>query len=176
MKSRLVILDANIIIEAFRGNFWTSLTSQYEIHVTSIVLQNEVYHYEDNNGQKTPIDLKSELRSGSIKELFATASNIQCLEDKVNPNFMDRIDDGEKEALALLLTGDYDDYRFCTNDTRAIKALASLNLGAFGISLEELLNQINQKNKLPNQSYSKKAFDRKKAEGLQEQELFLKKK
>ena len=134
MKSRLVILDANVIIEAFRWNIWNALMAQYDIHITPIVLKNEVYHYEDINGQQVPIDLDSHVASGKVKEISATSTEIASLEAKVNKNFLDRIDDGEKEALALLLTGRFDDFRYCTGDTRAIKALASLDLGAFGKS------------------------------------------
>lgn len=176
MKSRLVILDANVIIKAFEGGFWISLINQYDVHVTSIVLHNEVYFYEDKNGNRISIDLSTQVQTGKIKELAATPNEISDLIGKVNPNFMDRIDDGEQEALALMLTGRFDEFRYCTGDTRAIKALASLNLGSFGISLEELLVAINQKDKLPDPSYSKNAFDRKKSEGLQEQSMFLKKK
>lgn len=175
MKSRLVILDANVIIRAFAGKFWTALTNHYDIYVTSIVLRTEVYFYLDANGQQIPIDLNVEVQAGKIKELTATSTEIADLVNKVNPNFMDRIDEGEQEALALLLTGRFDGYRYCTGDTRAIKALASLSLGSMGVSLEELLIGIGQKTKLPDPSYSKQAFDRKKAEGLQEQSMFLKK-
>ncbi|MGK5086331.1 type II toxin-antitoxin system VapC family toxin [Bdellovibrionota bacterium FG-2] len=176
MKSRLVILDANVIIKAFSGNFWKTLITQYDVYITSIVLHAEVYYYMDKNGQKISIDLTAGINSGKIIELTATPNEIATLVNKVNPNFMDRIDDGEQEALALLLTGRFEDFRYCTGDTRAIKALASLNLGPLGISLEEVLDAIGQKGKLPDPSYSKVAFDKKKAEGIQEQTMFLKKK
>ncbi len=176
MKSRLVILDANVIIRAFSGGFWESLVARYDVHVTSIVLNSEVYYFEDAQGRRNEIDLRAYVTSGRIKEIAANGSEVAALVDKVNPNFLDRIDDGEREALALLLTGKFDEFQYCTGDTRAIKALASLNLGALGVSLEELLTAIGQKNKLPDPSYSKAAFDRKKAEGLQEQGMFLKKK
>lgn len=174
MRSRLVILDANVIIEAFGGNFWNSLVTQYEVYVTSIVLRNEVYYFEDANGKQVLINLEADVQKGTIREISATSQEVAALEDRVNPNFLDRIDDGEKEAISLLLTGRFDDFRFCTGDMRAIKALSSLGLGAHGVSLEELLVDIGQKKKLPNPSYSKKTFELKKAEGLQEQSAFLK--
>lgn len=176
MNSRLVILDANVIIEAFKHKFWNSLVSQFNISVSSIVLHNEVYFYLDENNQKVDIDLATEVSSGRITEISATADEIASLINKVNVNFVDRIDDGEQESIALLNTGRFDDYRYCTGDTRAIKALSSLGMGALGISLEELLGNINQEKKLPDPSYSKKVFNRKKQEGLDEQHMFLKKK
>ena len=175
MKSRLVILDANVIIEAFRGDFWNPLIAQYQIHVTSIVLHGEALYYQDKKGQRVQIDLNSVVASGKVKEISASTKDVLDLEGRVNPTFMDRIDDGEKEALALLLSGAYSEFRFCTGDTRAIKALASLNLGAYGISLEELLVKIRLQNRLPHPSYRKDAFNKKIAEGLQEQSMFLKK-
>ncbi len=175
MKSKLVILDANVIIKAFAGGFWKSLISQFDIHVNSIVLRNEVYFYEDDNGNQVSIDLSADIAIQNIKELIATPEEIAVLIDKVNPNFLDRIDNGELEALALLFSGRFDDFKYCTGDTRAIKALASLDLGSHGVSLEELLITIGQKNKLPDLSYSKTAFDKKKAEGFQERDMFLKK-
>lgn len=174
MRSRLVILDANIIIAAFRGGFWNTLVAQYEISVPSIVLHDEVYYYEDNAGKKVDIDLLQYVTSGKVKEISATPQQIADLENEVNPNFLNRIDDGEKEAIALLKSGDFDEHRYCTSDTRAIKALASLDLGAFGVSLEELLTKVGEGKKLPDESYSKKAFDLKKAQGLQEQASFRK--
>lgn len=175
MKSRLVIFDAVIIIAAFEGDFWNSLVSQFKIHVPSIVLR-EATHYRDKNRQRIAIDMQTYVQQGKVIELTATAREIQTLQEKVNPNFMDRIDDGELEALALLMSGKYNDYRFCTSDTRAIKSMSSLSLGAFGVSLEELLDEIKLRKKLPDPSYSKAAFDRKKAEGLQEQDAFIRKK
>jgi hypothetical protein len=143
--------------------------------VPSIVAR-EVTHYRDKNNHRVQIDMQSYVKQGKIIELTATVREIQILQEKVNQNFIDRIDDGELEALALLMSGKYNDYRFCTSDTRAIKSMSSLSLGAFGVSLEELLDEIKLRKKLPDQSYSKAAFDRKKAEGLQEQEFFLRKK
>ncbi|HLE01295.1 MAG TPA: hypothetical protein VJB59_13615 [Bdellovibrionota bacterium] len=176
MKSRLVIFDADVIIGAFATNLWDSLVDRFDIRVTSIVLHSEVFFFENKDGTRVSIDLKSYVARGKVTELSASAEEIAALTDKVNPNLLNRIDDGEQEALALLLTGRFDDHLFCTKDTRAIKALGSLSLGAFGISLEELLAQIGMRNKIPDPSYSKSAFELKKAQGLQEQAMFLRKK
>ncbi len=176
MRSRLVILDANVIIDAFAGGFWDALVARYEVCITSIVLHSEVFFYEDAKGQRVPINLEPYLISKKVVEIAASTDELAALTERVNLNLLDRIDDGEQEALALLLTGRFDDHQFCTGDTRAIKALTRLSLGALGISLEELLTQIGMKKKLPNPSDSKAAFDRKKAEGIQEQEMFLRRK
>jgi hypothetical protein len=79
MSSRLVILDANIIIAAFEHDFWNSLVDQYKIHVNSVVLRQEVYHYYDKYGQKTPINLQQYIDSGKIVEVTATMEQISNL-------------------------------------------------------------------------------------------------
>jgi hypothetical protein len=96
------------------------------------------------------------------------------LTDRVNPTFLDRIHDGELEAIALLVTDEYIDYRFCTADALAVKAISSLGIGSLGISLEELLTQIRQNKKLPDPSYSKKVFDKNKQTGINEMHKFIK--
>jgi hypothetical protein len=176
MKFRLVILDANVVIKAFEGNFWNILVSHYEICLPSIVLRKEVYFFNDlKTGERIDINLERFIKQGSITELSASADDLEALVSKIDSNYLERIDAGEREALALLNSGRFDDYRFCTGDMRAIKALASLDLGSFGVSLEELLANAAMKVPLPDQSYSKKAFQRKKAEGLQERDLFKRK-
>lgn len=174
MKSRLIILDANTIIQGFRFEFWSNLITSYDVAVSSIVLRGQVYHFVGDHDQEIPIDLQKFVDAGQVKELTATGEQIQNVADKVNPSFLNRIDDGELEAIALLLAREYDKYQFCTGDTRAIKAMESLAIGNMGVSLEELLDKIGEVSKLPDRSYSKKVFDLKKAEGHQEKDMFLK--
>jgi len=161
-KFRLLILDANVIIEVHKHGFWSSLINQFDIHINSIVIHNEAHFYEDDQGQRHDINLETDVKSKKVTEIEATPEQISALTDLVNENLLNRIDAGEQEALALLLSGDDNDYKYCAGDTRAIKALASLSLATHGVSLEEVLTSIGQKNKFPHPSYSKKAFDQKK--------------
>ena len=176
MKLHLIILDANVIIECFKLGIWKALTDKYKVHITSIVLHSEVYFFEDAEGNRVDINLESDISNKVILQLEATPEQIVALKDLVNPNFLDRIDDGEAEAIALLKTGDFDEFRYCTGDTRAIMALSSLGIGSLGVSLEELLDPLGHAKKVANSSYTKEAFKKKSAEGFREQDLFLKKK
>lgn len=176
MRSRLVILDANVIIEAFRLSFWESIVNTYDVHVASTVIHVEVTHYRNENQEKVDINLKPLVESGKIKEITAESSDLISLEDKMNPNMLDLIHDGEKEVIALMNKGDLDEHLFCTGDIKAIKVISALGRGTQAISLEDILTKINKKDKLPNQSYSKRKFELSKAEGLQEQDIILKRK
>lgn len=63
---------------------------------------------------------------------------------------------------------------FYTGDIIAIKVIEALGLGSQAISLEEILENLSQVAKLPNQSYSKRKFNVTKSESLQERSLILK--
>lgn len=175
MKSRLVILDANVIIEAFKNNFWKSLISQYEVYVGSTVIYVEVGHFLGENNQKHDIQLLPYVEGKEIKEIEATTDDIENLDKKINPFQNDLIHDGEKEIIALLSKGDFEEYQFYTGDAKAIKVMSALGIGSNGVSLEELLDKIGQKGKLPDKSYSREKLEKCKKDGLLEKDLIIRK-
>jgi len=175
MKYRLVILDANVIIAALGGGFWQEIVNRYEVHVSSIILR-EVQFYYDKDDNKVPVDLIDLVNLGKITQLQATPEQLQVVSDTLTPNFIASIDPGEFEVLALMVSGAYDEFMFCTGDMRAITGLSVLSLGGNGISLEEVLGQIGLGGKLPDQSFSKAAFQKKLGQGLMEQSMALQKK
>ncbi len=86
------------------------------------------------------------------------------------------IDAGEKEALAILISKKYKDYFFTTADKAAVKALGILGIGYKGVSVEELLKNISNpasQKKLSTQ-FTKAWFQKNVAEGLSEQNLWVK--
>lgn len=175
MKSHLVILDANVIIEAHRGGFWNALVTSYNVHVCSTVINVEVTHYRDANNNKIDIDLRPAVAANQINEITADVEDLKALDQKINPSMRGLIDAGEKEVIALMIKGEFEEHLFCTGDTRAIKVISALGMGSLAVSLEELLEKIGQKGKLPNPSYSKSKFDKCKAEGIVEQNIIMKK-
>lgn len=175
MKSRLVILDANVIIEAFKNDFWKSLISQYDVYVGSTVIHVEVKHYLDENNQKHDIQLLPFVTKGQIKQLEASSDDLELLDKKINPHQSDLIHDGEKEIIALLSEGSLDNYQFCTGDAKAIKVMSALGIGSNAVSLEELLDKIGQKGKLPDKSYSKNKLEKCKSDGITEKDLIIRK-
>ena len=171
MNSRLVILDANIIIDAFKEGFWGRIIGFYEVHVCPII-KGEANHYLNQNGERVEIDLESYIRDGKIYEIAATTNQFVEFKNKVTDSYLNSIDNGEIEALALLISEGYDEFRFCTGDTAAIRGLGALYLGDRGVSLEELLTKVG--GSLPfSPNYSKKAFDLDIARGITEQGLII---
>ena len=165
MKSRLVILDADIIIYAHEHQLWRQITSQYEVYVTSIVLQDEAAYFTNTAERPVAIDLKSQSEQGIIHELTVDPSDIASLLAKAKESFLNTIDPGEIEALALLFSGNYPEYKFCTADTAAMKAMAVFEVGNQAISLEKLLRDIGNNACKFNRGYTEEKLKKSLADG-----------
>lgn len=171
-KLELVILDANIIIDAHALGYWNILTSRYKIYVPATVLREEVFYFDGYQG-KEPIKLIESLEKGLIFELEATLEDDLYLRSLVKPAFFPSIDPGEREALALLKNPKFKDYYFCTADALPIKLLSVLGLSERGISAEKLLEKAGTKKKLQ-KHFSEDWFKRQLGLGFQEKHLWLK--
>ena len=142
-KPKCVLVDANIVIKTYELGIWLEIISCCEIIVPSIVVHREALFYSEKK-QSIPkdIDLMKLVEKGSIKEVTATKDELEDLYRMFDRVFVEQIDDGEAEALALLKAGKTPQALFCTGDAPAIKALAMLRLGEAGISLETLLMKL----------------------------------
>lgn len=157
MKFKLLMLDANVIIDAHIHNFWGDLTSRYQIYVPSIILR-EVKYYNDLQKRMHTIDLRSMVKNQTIVEIEATPEEIAKLLSCATERFKETVHTGELEALAILKSRKEPEIKFCTGDKAAIKALSAIGLGALGISLEEVLGNIGQEKRLPKEAYKKTNF------------------
>ncbi len=175
MKSKLVILDANVIIDMHRNKIWERVVSLYEVHIPSTVANDEaVYFISRDDNQKHAISLDSDITCKKVKILEATADDIKFLKDKVTDDYFNSIDPGELEAIALLLSGAYENFKFCTGDKAAIKALTVFDLTHQGISLEKLLSEVSIKLDGFPKNYSETEFKKQQGYGLQEKDFYLK--
>lgn len=175
MKLKLVILDANVIIDMHRNGIWENVISRYEIFVTGTVANDEVsYFVSKNNNQKVDISLKEYIDNSKIKVLEATDCHILSLKEKVKEDYFNSIDPGELEAIALLHSGEYLNFNFCTGDKAAIRALTVFDLTFQGVSLEMLLNNISMKFEGFSRNYSEAEFKKQQGLGLQEKDFCLK--
>ena len=69
---KCVLLDANIIIEAYKLGIWEELIERVEFTVSSIVANDEVLFFsKQENKIPTPINLRSLIEEGKINELSA---------------------------------------------------------------------------------------------------------
>ena len=66
-KPRLLLLDAVAIVAAFRAGVWDRLVAEYEVVVSSVVME-EAHFYEDpRTGRRHPIDLTALEQAGAIQ-------------------------------------------------------------------------------------------------------------
>lgn len=175
-KSRLIILDADVIIDSLKLGLWKSLINNYQVHVPAMVVHKEVYYYTDEKGDELPVNLNDYVAKNQIVMLEAEISDFQNFNEHVRAEYTDRrVDPGEKEAMVLLMSGRYDDYKFCTGDQAAIKVLSAIGLRQSGVSLEKLLKDIGQKNKVKKirNNFTEQTFQYWSNRGLQERHLAL---
>jgi len=136
MPERLVLLDADVVIEAFRQGIWDALIARTHVHVARAIIEEANFYPDPLTGQDRRIDLQSYIDQGKItvldpdEEALAQVSNTcrRCLE----------LHDGERSSLATLVRLG-SEYRFCTGDKAAIQALVLLELSGQSISLDRLL-------------------------------------
>lgn len=171
--SKLIILDANVIIVAHKLGFWKKLVSYYKIHIPAIIIQESKY-FEDSFGQKINIDLSKELKNNSVIKIEASAEKMQIFYNGFKKNFLESIDDGEKEALAILYSHTKTDLLFCTGDMRAICALSIMGISECGISLEKVLITAGISTKNIAKHFSDEAFKHQLLRGFQEKEMHKK--
>jgi hypothetical protein len=161
------LLDANIIIEAHMQGVWASLIQRTTIIIPSTVVKEADGYHDDAGGAYIPIHLESALASGMIQEMQATPEQLAALRARFDSVFLQRMDRGESEALALLLAGVLPDARFCTGDGPAIRALSLLQIPDVGISFEAILQHIGFQHRLRSQ-FTDQFFRDMQARGAQE--------
>lgn len=132
----LVLLDADVIIDLHKFGAWDEILSKYDVLISSIILHQETYFFEDEEGRRHPIDLMKD--SGKkFKELSVKAGDLVRFGNQFDCVLQAEIHAGEKEALFLITENE--EYNFCTCDRVAATVLGVLGFSDRGISFETLL-------------------------------------
>jgi hypothetical protein len=175
-KSSPVLTDAVIVISAHEQLYWELLCNSYRIALPATILEDEVFYFQVE-GRKQGLAPSQWIAKGNVERLEAEVGDYENLSSKLSKHFMNSLDPGELEALALLGSKNYKDYLFTTADRAAIKALGVLGWGARGISVETLLEHAgwsaSMLKKLP-RNCTKRWFDGCVQEGFMEKHLWLK--
>ncbi|HKZ19227.1 MAG TPA: hypothetical protein VJQ57_03885 [Acidimicrobiia bacterium] len=151
------LLDANIILRTSEFGCWDELRRRATILVPSIVARKEaMFSSRRNKPGYVALQLPELIKRNELIEASASAAELISVAAVFDDAFLGSIDDGEKEALAILMTGRLDDVRFATADRAAINGLAMIGLGDVGISLEEILRETGLARALPH--YLTKSF------------------
>ena len=148
-KPRQLLLDAGAVFAALRSDAWDPLVSTYEVVVPSVVVRVEAIFYLTLEGQRIEIDLSAEVKKGRIREVVMSAADIEAVRKRFTPDFRERLDDGELEALAYLLENPDEDMMFVSADGPAIQAVAMLDPDCRVISLAEVLDRCGYRKPLP---------------------------
>ena len=135
----LLLLDANVVLEAHRRDVWNLLLQRASIAVPSAVARDEARFYDSRAGM-VPIHLPSLISDGKITEVAASAQQIESVINFFNPAHANALGAGELEALAILQASE-EGILFCTADRLAIYSLVIMGFSERGISLEEVLRQ-----------------------------------
>ena len=140
---KCVLLDANIVIEAYRLGIWEKLLKKVEISVSSVVAHTESLFFVRKEGRvPEAINLKKLISEGKIKEYSASSNELADLYSLFDRVFIEGIHEGEAESLALILKRRLKDVLFCSGDAVAIQALAMVGHSEAGISFEALLKKV----------------------------------
>lgn len=160
LKPPIIILDAVIVIKLFKYNLWDSFVENYQVYLPAIVAHKESKFYKTLSGEKVPIDLSSYINDGKCHILSADADLLTLFSENFDLSFRKSINEGEKEALALLETEKIlEKALFCTADRPAVHALCLMRLSSRGISLEELLLKVSLSIKKIEAHLTKEAFN-----------------
>lgn len=128
---KLLLLDADVIIDLHTLGLFDRIIKGYEIHVTKTVLSEASYFKRD--GARTKIAISDRV---TIIEKVAV-EHLQTVRNEAKEARLG-IDPGELEAIACLIQEDAG-LIFCTCDQAAIKLLAFMNLEERAVSIEKTI-------------------------------------
>lgn len=139
-KFKLLLLDANIVIEIWRLGIWEEFLARCDIHLSRIVAEEEAHFFVDARGERRSIDLTPSIKTGVVTVFDLTPSQLSAFRALFDPVYLEKLDDGEAESLAHLW-GLSEEGRICSADAIVYRILGNARRGEQGISLEEVLAQ-----------------------------------
>jgi hypothetical protein len=131
---KLVLLDADVIIDLHTLDLFDKIISGYEVYVTKTAFDEAKYYKQ--NGKTYPIDIKDKVTI--IRD--TTLDSLMKVQDEAREAML-TIDPGEAEAIACLCDAKKD-LLFCTCDQAAIKLISYIQLEDNSISLESALKKV----------------------------------
>jgi hypothetical protein len=141
-KSRLVLLDANVVIGLFELKLWDALVARHEVLIAETCVGESLW-YEDGE-HRIDIDLAPYIADNRITTVSADLSAVQAFSKRFEPNYLEKLDPGELESLTHLLATENPapptaPCQICSGDRIVYRVLGNLGKSELGISLEELM-------------------------------------
>jgi len=138
-KFRLLLLDANVVIELFRQGIWDSILECCDIHLARSILR-EAHFYKDDDGCRHDFDLRPYEASGEITVFDVSLSQTGAFAAEFDVSYTERFDPGETESLVHVF-GMRESCLICSADSIVYKVLGNSGRSEQGVSLQELLRQ-----------------------------------
>ena len=164
-RSRLLLFDTGIIIQAFRLGIWDALVSHYHI-ITSEIVVEEAKFFIDDSGVRHIIELLPYVVSKAIQVEDVSLSELKTFKNTHDPVYFERLDLGELSLLCLLFKKGYEEALISSGDGIVYRILGKRRCSERGISLEELAAKIGVNKKFPDQfrkkfreDYASRGFD-----------------
>lgn len=145
MRFRLVLLDANVVIQLFELGAWQQVAERCEILLSRTVIDEA--HFYERDGERFDIDWDELTKDSSIQIRSVSPNDVQAYCKRFDKDYYDKMDPGEAESLVLLEREA--EARICSADKIVWRVLGNINQPERGISLEEILQQIGLTKPLP---------------------------
>lgn len=172
MSTKLIILDADVIIYLHENNLWNDLLQRYAVIIAETVAREFKYFTDPKTNHRVKGDLTKYENEGFLKILALDAKNLIGMKKKLPNILQTALDPGEEETIGLLYSGVVQDAFLCLADNGAINCAVFLDLGDKCISLETVFRNCDLKRKIEKQ-YSDEWFNtaKKKAKILKVQNM-----
>ncbi len=147
-RSRLVILDANIVIYLHQIGIWSYVVDRCEIVLSRIVADQEALFYEIDD-ERHEIDLSTDVAANRVRVVDVLVSDVVKFRSQFDALYLEGLHAGETESLVYLALNAQADASVCSSDKIVFRVLPHLGLADRGISLEELLAKVGLGRSLP---------------------------
>lgn len=139
-KFRLLLLDANVVIELFRHGIWARVIETCEVYLSRTVV-NEAHFYQDEAGERQDFNLDPDIREGKVTIVDVMPSQLSTFLSQFDRTYLERLDTGEAESLAYLMNSS-DPCLICSADSIVYRVLGNVDRAEQGVSLEEVLQKV----------------------------------
>ncbi|AJP45455.1 MAG: hypothetical protein CBB67_004215 [Alteromonadaceae bacterium TMED7] len=147
-RGDIVLIDANVIIEADKLQTWKAISSAYELHTVETVIKEALKVPKHGRG----ISISEEALRNSFSTIYAVSDEENGRWILSFPELIDSaIDDGERDLLTYLhCCQDKNIWFLCGPDVGAMKGLYKMGRLEHLVSLEQLQKGCGISNKIKN--------------------------
>jgi hypothetical protein len=114
-KSKQILTDTVVIIDAHENGYWETLCNDYCVILPATIIEDEAFYFQSDRG-KIGMNPTEWIRQGKVTRIDAELKDFETLQKKLSPYFVASLDPGELEALAILMSKKH--YRYSLYNCR----------------------------------------------------------